>query len=230
MKKRVLSVLLCMALCLSLLPGTASAAELTVTTGTVAAGSYALSGDLTATGDITLANGVTIDGGGKTINIGSHILSVEGNGVVTLRNAKISTTNHASNNAYGAIRVLAANVSIANAYSGGGTLILDNCSITCDTKTDRRAIEIVNSSTLYANNVKIGNCGSAISDSVQNNNAGAAAYLSNCTITGNFSGVSWSNSNSKLYATNEPAPEPRPGPMGISCARAQLIKSLTIKK
>ena len=34
----------------------------------------------------------------------------------------------------------------------------------------------------------------------------------------------------KEYATNEPAPEPRPGPTGIPRDLAHLIKSATIKK
>ena len=32
------------------------------------------------------------------------------------------------------------------------------------------------------------------------------------------------------YATSEPAPEPRPGPTGQPLARAQLMKSATIRK
>ena len=34
----------------------------------------------------------------------------------------------------------------------------------------------------------------------------------------------------RLYATTEPAPEPRPGPTGTPLFLAQLIKSATIKK
>ena len=33
-----------------------------------------------------------------------------------------------------------------------------------------------------------------------------------------------------IYATREPAPEPLPGPTGISCPFAHLTKSMTIKK
>ena len=31
-------------------------------------------------------------------------------------------------------------------------------------------------------------------------------------------------------ATSEPAPEPRPGPTGMPCALAHLMKSATIRK
>ena len=32
------------------------------------------------------------------------------------------------------------------------------------------------------------------------------------------------------YATSEPAPEPRPGPTGMPCSLAQLMKSQTMRK
>ena len=34
----------------------------------------------------------------------------------------------------------------------------------------------------------------------------------------------------KAQAANEPAPEPRPGPTGMSCSRAQWMKSATMRK